>query len=210
MYSDSAQANTTTDFSLLQADETVETLKILRQFHPSLIGQSGKYVVRLEEAYNVKINFPHNENGDAKSRENLKPDEVQIKGPKKGVAQAKADLLDVSFIQHSDLVRSTLNTLSRLTRSRNQTTLRLSSLYPPARSLEFSVKVVQPSRTSKRTPVLRSTSTSQQTMGNSRKLSYAVTRTPSLRPKPRSWVLLSRCMRRLRTVLLLSKSSTAA
>lgn len=72
-------------------------LKIPRQYHPSLIGQSGKYVIRLEENYDVKITFPREgDSADARNRDHsLKPDEVLVKGGKKGVAGAKAELLDV-------------------------------------------------------------------------------------------------------------------
>ncbi|KAG5638880.1 hypothetical protein H0H81_009183 [Sphagnurus paluster] len=78
------------------ADETSETLKIPSQYHSSLIGQSGKYAIRLEDKYSVKITFPRQsaENGEGKTREQLKPDEVLIKGGKKGVAGAKSELLD--------------------------------------------------------------------------------------------------------------------
>ncbi|KAI6026158.1 hypothetical protein BKA83DRAFT_28234 [Pisolithus microcarpus] len=72
------------------ADETTETLKIPSQYHASLIGQSGKYVVRLEDKYDVKINFPR-QSGD---RRELRPDEVVIRGGKKGVVLAKNELLE--------------------------------------------------------------------------------------------------------------------
>ena len=78
------------------ADETQEVLKIPHQYHSGLIGQNGKYVIRLEEKYGVKVIFPREENGEAKTREQLKPDEVLVKGGRKGVAGAKAELLDVS------------------------------------------------------------------------------------------------------------------
>lgn len=80
------------------ADETFEILKIPRQYHPSLIGRGAKYVVRLEEKYSVKITFPResDENGEGKTREQLKADEVLVKGGKKGVADAKKELVDVS------------------------------------------------------------------------------------------------------------------
>jgi hypothetical protein len=73
-------------------------LKIPSQYHSSLIGQSGKYAIRLEEKYSVKITFPRqfSENGETKTREQLKSDEVLIKGGKKGVAGAKSELMDVS------------------------------------------------------------------------------------------------------------------
>lgn len=80
------------------ADETSEVLKIPNQYHPSLIGTSGKYAIRLEEKYGVKITFPragggNNESND-KTREALKSDEVLVKGGKKGVAQAKSELME--------------------------------------------------------------------------------------------------------------------
>lgn len=82
----------------LQADETSEFLKIPAQYHSGLIGHGGKYVIRLEEKYNVKITFPRSvaEGSESRMRENLKPDEVFIKGGKKGVAGAKSELLDAA------------------------------------------------------------------------------------------------------------------
>lgn len=49
----------------------------------------------MEDKYGVKINFPRQsgEHGDSR-REPLKQDEVLVKGGKKGVAQAKSELLD--------------------------------------------------------------------------------------------------------------------
>ncbi|KAF8520456.1 hypothetical protein BU17DRAFT_46843 [Hysterangium stoloniferum] len=79
------------------ADETSEVLKVPRQYHSSIIGQNGKYVMRLEDKYAVKITFPRESDENAeggKTRENLKFDEVLVKGGKKGVAGAKAEILD--------------------------------------------------------------------------------------------------------------------
>ncbi|VDC07722.1 unnamed protein product [Peniophora sp. CBMAI 1063] len=79
------------------ADEAQETLKIPVQYHAGLIGEKGKYVIRLEEKYGVKITFPR-ESGEAgeggRTRETLKADEVLIKGGRKGVSHAKSELLD--------------------------------------------------------------------------------------------------------------------
>ncbi|TDL26238.1 hypothetical protein BD410DRAFT_813193 [Rickenella mellea] len=88
------------------ADETSEVLKIPAQYHSALIGQSGKYVIRLEEKYSVKITFPREstENGD-RTREPLKTDEVLIKGGKKGVAGAKSEIVEaVDFEKESNNV----------------------------------------------------------------------------------------------------------
>ncbi|TFK73937.1 SCP160 protein [Pluteus cervinus] len=86
------------------ADETSETLKIPSQYHSSLIGQNGKYAIRLEEKYGVKITFPRRDgDGEAKTREQIKSDEVLIKGGRKGVAGAKSELLDaVDFEKESN------------------------------------------------------------------------------------------------------------
>ncbi|KAJ7497521.1 hypothetical protein FB451DRAFT_1211765 [Mycena latifolia] len=87
------------------ADETSEVLKIPSQYHSSLIGQGGKYAIRLEDKYSVKITFPRQsaENGEGKTREVLKADEVLVKGGKKGVAGAKSELLEaVEFEKESN------------------------------------------------------------------------------------------------------------
>ncbi|KAH9176394.1 hypothetical protein EDB89DRAFT_1941161 [Lactarius sanguifluus] len=80
------------------SDETSEILKIPAQYHSGLIGHGGKYVIRLEEKYNVKITFPRSapESSEGRTRENLKPDEVFVKGGKRGVAGAKSELLDAA------------------------------------------------------------------------------------------------------------------
>ncbi|EST07096.1 K Homology domain, type 1 [Kalmanozyma brasiliensis GHG001] len=90
------------------ADETSVTLKIPQEMHGSFIGQGGKYVTRLQDTYAVRINFPNanaqsgtstpSENVDDKQaggRSTQKPDEVIIKGGKKGVEGAKAELLEL-------------------------------------------------------------------------------------------------------------------
>ncbi|EJU04322.1 hypothetical protein DACRYDRAFT_20891 [Dacryopinax primogenitus] len=80
------------------ADETTEILKIPAQYHPSLIGQGGKYAIRLEEKYGVKITFPkEKEENDAEGRKrdpHVGKDEVLLRGGRKGVAGVKAELLE--------------------------------------------------------------------------------------------------------------------
>jgi len=54
----------------------------------------------------VKITFPrHSSEGDGKTREQLKADEVLVKGGKKGVAGAKSELVEV-FLMFRALVRT--------------------------------------------------------------------------------------------------------
>ncbi|GAB1521372.1 hypothetical protein RhiTH_004467 [Rhizoctonia solani] len=77
-------------------DETTEILKIPNKYHSGLIGSAGKYVSRLEDKYGVKINFG-GDREDSRARGQagtLGPDEVMVKGGKKGVASAKSELLE--------------------------------------------------------------------------------------------------------------------
>ncbi|KAG9290830.1 hypothetical protein G9A89_010979 [Geosiphon pyriformis] len=81
-------------------DATILHLSIPAEYHKSLIGVGGRYVKRLEEKYGVHIRFPKNnhkegyeeteEDGDAQ-----KSDEVIIKGGKRGVADAKAEMMEL-------------------------------------------------------------------------------------------------------------------
>jgi polyribonucleotide nucleotidyltransferase len=73
-------------------DETTEVVKIKRELQPALIGSGGKYAIRLEEKYAVKLSFPR----DGKD---TKSDEVTIRGGKKGVAAAKAELLEAAAFE---------------------------------------------------------------------------------------------------------------
>ncbi|CEH18177.1 Vigilin [Ceraceosorus bombacis] len=71
------------------ADETLLTVKAPASMHGAIIGQGGKYVTRLQDTYGVRINFPTA--GDA----NAKPDEVTIRGGKKGAEAARSELLEL-------------------------------------------------------------------------------------------------------------------
>ena len=71
------------------ADEVTQTIQVPQDMHGALIGQGGKYVTRLQDKYDVHINFPHGH--DAR----LKPDEVSIRGGRKGVAEARTELLEL-------------------------------------------------------------------------------------------------------------------
>ncbi|KAG9027265.1 hypothetical protein FRB95_007948 [Tulasnella sp. JGI-2019a] len=100
------------------ADETSETLRIPHQYHSGLIGASGKYVTRLEDKYGVKITYGREQNDESygtgpKGRENLKADEVLIKGGRKGVAGAKAELLEAAEFEKSNNLSVTFNVPTR-------------------------------------------------------------------------------------------------
>ena len=66
-------------------DETSATIRIPVNLHGQIIGQGGKYVTRLQDTYAVRINFPGSNSTGGEQR----PDEVVIKGGKKGVEGAK-------------------------------------------------------------------------------------------------------------------------
>lgn len=72
------------------ADEVKQVIHVPAEMHGALIGQGGKYVSRLQDKYDVRINFPH-QGGSTM----LKPDEVSIRGGRKGVAEARAELLEL-------------------------------------------------------------------------------------------------------------------
>ncbi|ORY02671.1 RNA binding effector protein-like protein Scp160 [Clohesyomyces aquaticus] len=88
-------------------DEATHTLKIKSQYHRDLIGAKGSQVNRLQDRYNVRINFPrtsnHANDDDAateggNSQKNFRqqaPDEVIIRGPRKGADEAREELLNL-------------------------------------------------------------------------------------------------------------------
>lgn len=98
-------------FARKQEDETTHSLKIKPQFHGELIGPRGTQIRRLQDRYNVRINFPHagGASPDAQSvvdggsdagtpARNRRPqgtDEVVIKGPKRGADEARSEILDL-------------------------------------------------------------------------------------------------------------------
>jgi predicted PilT family ATPase len=89
------------------ADETTEVISIKRALHPALIGSSGKYAIRLEEKYGVKITFPRDAKDGVEQKSTQKPDEVILRGGKKGVAGAKAELLEAAEFEKENNQSST-------------------------------------------------------------------------------------------------------
>lgn len=178
------------DFFLAQADETSEILKIPAQYHSSLIGQSGKYAIRLEEKYSVKITFPRqsSENGEGKTREQLKPDEVLVKGGKKGVAGAKSELLDVRIYFPSLVYLFCLIRSSRPLNLRRNQTMSSSSRFLLALSPVFSAGVVHLLTRSRTRLMPRSTSKKAlRTMALPLPSPFVALRRLWLLPKLQSW-----------------------
>ncbi|KAH8601195.1 hypothetical protein B0O99DRAFT_589266 [Bisporella sp. PMI_857] len=97
------------------ADETTHTLIIDPKYHRELIGREGNQIHKLQNKYKVQIQFPRSarpvkddqSNGDAASesgrkgnRKDQAPNEVIIKGPKKGADDTRGELLDlVQYLQ---------------------------------------------------------------------------------------------------------------
>jgi polyribonucleotide nucleotidyltransferase len=92
-------------------NEVTYVLKINSQYHRDMIGAKGNQVNRLQDRYNVRVQFPrtaHVGNDDKlvvdggsdvgglrSPRSNQAPDEVIIRGPKKGADEAKDELLSL-------------------------------------------------------------------------------------------------------------------
>ncbi|KAK4128510.1 hypothetical protein N657DRAFT_652173 [Parathielavia appendiculata] len=88
-------------------DEATHVLKIDPKFHRELIGAQGSQINKLQTRYKVLIFFPRNKNAkddesvaesasDAgKGRRQQAPDEVIIRGPKRGADEARDELLSL-------------------------------------------------------------------------------------------------------------------
>lgn len=81
-------------------DETTHHLHVPAQFHRDLIGAQGAQVNKLQDRYNVRINFPRSkatedDNGEESRRNNQQPNEVVIKGPSRGADAARDELLSL-------------------------------------------------------------------------------------------------------------------
>jgi predicted PilT family ATPase len=90
------------------ADEATHILKIDPKFHRELIGAQGSQINRLQTRYKVLIFFPRTGKGSkddesvadgasetGKARRQQAPDEVIIRGPKKGSDEARDELLSL-------------------------------------------------------------------------------------------------------------------
>ncbi|KAL1306230.1 hypothetical protein AAFC00_004321 [Neodothiora populina] len=86
-------------------DEKTYVLKVKPQYHRDLIGAKGSGVNRLQDRYNVRIQFPRSGNADDDDvsvaegqtgrRSNQAADEVVVRGPSRGADQARDELLSL-------------------------------------------------------------------------------------------------------------------
>ncbi|OJD11901.1 hypothetical protein AJ78_07421 [Emergomyces pasteurianus Ep9510] len=101
-------------------DETTYILKIPQQYHRDLIGQKGSQVNRLQDRYNVRVQFPRVSSlsasddqfvadtaseigGNRNIRPAQAPDEVVVRGPRKGADGAREEILSLYqwIVDHS-------------------------------------------------------------------------------------------------------------
>ncbi|KAL8872429.1 MAG: hypothetical protein Q9174_001938 [Haloplaca sp. 1 TL-2023] len=92
-------------------DEATHVLKIPPQFHKDMIGAKGAQVNRLQDRYNVRVQFPRTATapsddrsvadgasevgGSRGARSNQAPDEVIVRGPRRGADEAREELLNL-------------------------------------------------------------------------------------------------------------------
>jgi predicted PilT family ATPase len=83
-------------------DQTQIKLNIPSKYHRFIIGPGGKYVHRLEEKYGVFIKFPSSDDKEKEENEEAAPqrdvlskDEILVKGGKKGVSEAQAEIIEL-------------------------------------------------------------------------------------------------------------------
>lgn len=103
-------------FAKKQEDEATHVLKVKNQFHRDLVGRDGNQVKKLQERYRVRIMFPRasdrlssenqsladgeNETVPKSRRPAQAPDEVIIRGPRRGADEAREELLSLyQYIQ---------------------------------------------------------------------------------------------------------------
>lgn len=101
------------------ADEVSLKLNIPNEYHATLIGTGGKFVKRLEEKYDVRIKFPRgNSSDDDEPKDKPGQDEVLIRGPSRGAAKAKEEILELVQYEkdnsNTDTIFVPAKTLSRI------------------------------------------------------------------------------------------------
>lgn len=102
------------------ADETTHSLKIEPKFHRELIGAQGSQILRLQNRYGVHINFPKTAKPGrddesvadvaseaGKPRRQQGPDEVTVRGPKKGADAARDEIFSLyQYLQEHSFVET--------------------------------------------------------------------------------------------------------
>jgi rRNA processing protein Krr1/Pno1 len=94
-------------------DKAVLHVKVPQQFHSVIIGPGGSTVRRLEERYDVRINFPKaakEEDGEAPKQA---ADEIVIKGSKKGAEEARKEIDELYKYEAENAHTATISVLAK-------------------------------------------------------------------------------------------------
>lgn len=94
-------------------DETTFRLKVPAEFHGQIIGQGGKFVKRLEEKYQVQINFPRTSGESVEDEDRPGKDEITVKGGKKGATAAKAEIMELFEYENENSHSVSIEVLQR-------------------------------------------------------------------------------------------------
>ncbi|BFZ53988.1 hypothetical protein PYCC9005_001019 [Savitreella phatthalungensis] len=99
-------------------DETTYRLKIPAEFHGQIIGQGGKLVKRLEEKYEVSIQFPRSNTGVKSSsttddRDKVGKNEVVVKGGKRGATKARDEIMELFAYESEHAYSTTIRVLQK-------------------------------------------------------------------------------------------------
>lgn len=101
-------------------DKATVRLPVPQQFHSTIIGSGGESVRRLESRYDVRIMFPKSSKfnsdaaGEADSSNNRQgPNEVIIKGGKKGVEEARSEIVALLEYEESKSHTTTISVAAK-------------------------------------------------------------------------------------------------
>jgi hypothetical protein len=93
-------------------DKAVIPIKVPQQFHSIIIGSEGSTVRRLEERYNVRINFPKAGKSDEDGARQAS-DEIVIRGGKKGAEEARQEIQELWKYEADNSHTATISVLAR-------------------------------------------------------------------------------------------------
>ncbi|KAF3908268.1 Vigilin [Arthrobotrys entomopaga] len=106
-------------------DETTISVIVAPEYHRTIIGQGGRFVKRLEDKYSVRIQFPKAARDD--SSENVSdmgagagpskaqaPNEIILRGPSKGVKDAKDEITELIKYEQDHGHSTTLSVPARV------------------------------------------------------------------------------------------------
>jgi hypothetical protein len=93
-------------------DKAVIPIKVPQQFHSIIIGSEGSTVRRLEDRYNVRINFPKAGKKDEDGARQA-PDEIIIRGSKKGAEEARQEIAELWKYEADNSHTATIPVLAR-------------------------------------------------------------------------------------------------